>query len=449
MRPLTLQQIAAYTGGKAIGEGIATNVQIDSREAVAGSLFVALPGTKVDGHQFVGEVLAKGGFALVKEEHPEEPGVVQVEDPLFALQELARKYLADHPVPVVAITGSNGKTSTKDMITQVLQTKYSVHATAGNFNNEIGVPLTVLGLEDHHELLVVEMGMRGLGEIRRLTEICPPDYGVITNIGPVHLELLGGMGNIAQAKGELLEAMDSSGVAILNGDDPSVRGQARSFKGRIVYYGLDVANDVVGRRINLDVEGRPTFMIRHGQEDVQVRLGVPGVHNVWNASAALAVGLQLGIDMADGADALTKLAASAMRLEVQRSPYGVIVVNDSYNASPASMEGALDTLGHMYCSGKRVAILGDMLELGDVAKEAHIEVGRHAGLCAKEVVFIGQYASLMQEGAGRGQVYATVDDFLASNTLELESGDLVLVKASRGLQFERIAQRLLKGGDES
>jgi len=448
VRPLTLQQIAAYTGGKAIGEGVVTNVQIDSRETVEGSLFVALPGTKVDGHQFVPDVLAKGGFALVKEETYAEPGVVQVSDPLLALQELAKEYLADFPVPVVAITGSNGKTSTKDMITQVLRTKYSVHATVGNYNNEIGVPLTVLGLDEHHELLVVEMGMRGLGEIRRLTEICPPDFGVITNIGPVHLELLGGMGNIAQAKGELLEGMDETGVAILNGDDPSVRGQARSFAGRVVYYGLDVANDVVGRGISLDVEGRPTFLLRYGQKEVQVRLGVPGVHNVWNASAALAVGLQLDVDMAKGAEALTELASSAMRLEVQRNPKGVIVVNDSYNASPASMEGALDTLGHMYCSGRRVAILGDMLELGDVAEEAHVEVGRHAALCAKDLVFIGAFASTMREGAGRGDVYSSVDEFLSSDELQLESGDLVLVKASRGLHFERIVEKLMKGGEE-
>jgi UDP-N-acetylmuramoyl-tripeptide--D-alanyl-D-alanine ligase len=256
------------------------------------------------------------------------------------------------------------------------------------------------------------------------------------------------MGNVAQAKGELLEAMDSKGVAVLNGDDPSVRGQARSFRGRVVYYGLDIANDVVGRGISLDVEGRPAFTIQSGQQEVQVRLALPGVHNVWNASAALALGLQFDIDLAQGAQALVELASSAMRLEVQRSPQGVIVVNDSYNASPASMEGALDTLGHMYCSGKRVAVLGDMLELGDIAEQAHIELGRHAGSCAKHLVFIGEYAPFMQEGAGRGVVYASVDEFLAARALELESGDLVLVKASRGLRFERIAEELLKGGDK-
>ncbi|NLL43709.1 MAG: UDP-N-acetylmuramoyl-tripeptide--D-alanyl-D-alanine ligase [Firmicutes bacterium] len=448
MRPLTLAQIAKYTQGQAIGEGVVDHVVIDSRQAQAGSLFVALPGENVDGHQFVSDVIAKGGYGLVKKGSHPGPGIVEVNDPLLALQTLAQKYLADYPVPVVAITGSNGKTSTKDMINQVLSTKWAVHATQGNHNNEIGVPLTVLGLEEHHDILVVEMGMRGLGQIRRLTEITPPNYGVITNIGPVHLELLGGMGQIAQAKGELLEAMDASGVAVLNGDDPSVRGQARNFKGQIVYYGLDVANDVVGRGISMDAEGRPSFTIRYGSEEVLVKLTLPGVHNVWNACAALTVGVQLGISLKKGAEALKELASTAMRLEVRRSPGGVIVVNDSYNASPASMQGALDTLGHMYCSGNRVAILGDMLELGDIAESAHLEVGRHAAECAQTLIFIGEYAGLMQEGAGRGEAYASTDEFLDTGELQLESGDLVLVKASRGLHFEKIVAELLKGGDE-
>ncbi len=448
MRPLTLAQVAQYTQGRAIGSGLVDHVVIDSRKTRKGSLFIALPGEKVDGHQFISDVIDQGGYAIVKEGSHEGPGVIQVSDPLVALQDLAQNYLGEFSVPVVAVTGSNGKTSTKDMITQVLSTQYAVHSTEGNLNNEIGVPLTVLGLEEHHQILVVEMGMRGLGQIKRLTEICRPNYGVITNIGPVHLELLGGMGNIAQAKGELLEGMDPTGVAILNGDDPSVRGQARNFKGNIVYYGLDVANDVVSRGISLDVEGRPSFFVRSGEKEVQVRLAVPGVHNVWNASSALAVGLQFGISLDQGAEALAELASSAMRLEVRRSPHGVIVVNDSYNASPASMKGALDTLAHMYCSGQRVAILGDMLELGEIATAAHLEVGLHAHECAKRLIFIGEFAPVMQEGAGRGEVYSSIDEFFSQGELGFGEGDLVLIKASRGLHFERIVEKLLKGGDE-
>ena len=445
MRSLSLAQIAEVTGGHARGSGEVNNVVIDSRKARQGSLFFALPGERVDGHQFVGDVLAQGGCAVVKEGTCSEPGVVEVPDPFSALQDLAQAYLAEFPVPVVAVTGSNGKTSTKDMIAQVLRSRYSVHATEGNMNNEIGVPLTVLGLDEHHEVLVAEMGMRGLGQIKRLTEICPPSLGVITNIGPVHLEILGGISQVAQAKGELLDAMDDTGIAVLNGDDPTVRGQARSFRGKIVYYGLDAANQVVAKGIKLDSEGRPSCVVSFGGEEVALHLSVPGVHNVWNACAALAVGLQFDVGLREGAKALEKLARSAMRLEVRRSPQGVVVVDDSYNASPASMKGALDTLAHMYCSWERVDVLCTMLGLGEIAEEAHFEVGRHAGECAQRLFFIGEFAEVMRQGAGRGDVYPSVEEFLASLP-RFRDGDLVLVKASRGLHFERIAEQLLKGG---
>ncbi len=381
---------------------------------------------------------------MKKGSHP-GPGVVYVDDPLQALQDLARTYLKKYPVTVVAITGSNGKTSTKDMVIQVLRTKYSVHGTENNFNNEIGVPLTVLGLNEEHQILVAEMGMRGLGQIKQLTEICPPDYGVITNIGPVHLELLGSMGNVAQAKGELLAAMDTEGIAILNGDDPSVRGQARSFKGKLFYYGLDVANDLVARGILPSLEGHPSFSVElEGEEEIQVQLEIPGIHNVWNACAALAVGLHFDIPLIDGAKSLEKISLSSMRLEVQRNSDGVIIIDDSYNASPNSTKAALDTITHMYCSGRRVIILGDMLELGDIAEEAHREIGECAGESSDDLIFIGEYANLMREGAGKGEIFSSVDEFLQAK-YEFSEGDLVLVKASRGLHFERIVEHLMKG----
>jgi UDP-N-acetylmuramoyl-tripeptide--D-alanyl-D-alanine ligase len=253
------------------------------------------------------------------------------------------------------------------------------------------------------------------------------------------------MGNVAQAKGELLEALDEDGVAILNGDDPSVRGQARSFKGKIIYYGLDAANDLVASGIAIDLEGRPSFNVRYEGQEAQVTLAVPGVHNVWNACAALAVGARFGVTLQAGAEALADLTLSAMRLEVQRTPDGIVVLNDSYNASPASMKVALDTLAHMYCSGQRIAILGDMLELGDMAEEAHLDIGAYAKRSATQLFFIGEYAPLMQEGAGTGQVFATVEDFLATG-FEASEDDLVLIKASRGLKFERIVDQLMKGG---
>lgn len=256
------------------------------------------------------------------------------------------------------------------------------------------------------------------------------------------------MGNVAQAKGELLGALGPEGTAVLNGDDPSVRGQARSFKGNVTYYGLDVANDLVASGIAVDFEGRPSFNVCYDQEQVAVKLVVPGgVHNVWNACAALAVGLHFGVPLEmGGAKALEHLTLSAMRLEVQRNPRGgVVILNDSYNASPASMKVALDTLAHMYCSGKRIAILGDMLELGEISDQAHAEIGAYAKKSASKLIFIGEHASLMRRGAGAGQIYASVQDFLQTG-LDAAEGDLILIKASRSLQFEEIVDELMKGG---
>ena len=444
MQALTLLQVAEFAGGTTSSSGRVQHVTIDSRTARAGSLFVALEGERVDGHRFVPDVLELGGYALVRQGTYSGEGIVEVEDPLKGLQKLAKAYLKQFSIPVIAVTGSNGKTSTKDMIAHILRSKFSVHSTSGNYNNEIGLPLTILGLEEHHEILVVEMGMRGLGQIRYLTTICPPNVGVLTNIGPVHLELLGSMGNIAKAKGELLEALGQEGTAVLNGDDPSVRGQARSFPGKAIYYGLDPTNDVVASGIELDVDGRPTFHVQGPDDESDVKLAVAGIHNVWNACAAITVGLEFGLPLDVCARALEDLALSAMRLEVQRNPEGAVIVNDAYNASPASVRAALDTITHMKCEGERIAILGDMLELGAMSSQAHAEVGAYARECCDKVVFIGKYSEVMQEGAGEGEIFSTVEEFIESG-FSVGSGDLVLVKASRGLKFERVVEQLMKG----
>ena len=261
------------------GSATVDNVVIDSRQARRGSLFFALPGERVDGHQFVPDVLAQGGCAVVREGTYDQPGVVEVADPLLALQELAQAYLAKYRVPVVAVTGSNGKTSTKDMIAQVLRSRYAVHATEGNLNNELGVPLTVLGLEEHHEVLVAEMGMRGLGQIKGSRRFVPQLWGYY-QYWPCAPRVVGRYRQLPKPKSELLEAMDHTGTAVLNGDDPSVRGQARSFRGRTVYYGLDAANQVMAKGIKLDTDGRPSCVVSFQGEEVDLRLAVPGVHNV-------------------------------------------------------------------------------------------------------------------------------------------------------------------------
>jgi UDP-N-acetylmuramoyl-tripeptide--D-alanyl-D-alanine ligase len=370
--------------------------------------------------------------------------VIEVADPLTGLQNLARGYLSSFDLPVIAVTGSNGKTTTKDMISRVLQERFAVQRSIGNYNNEIGLPLTVLGLEEGHEALVVEMGMRGLGQIAALAKICPPQVGVITNVGPVHLELLGSMENIASAKGELLEALPRSGLAVLNGDDPLVRRLAGRTQAEVVFYGRAPGNDLQISGVVSDNQGRVAFYAEGLGVSGEVALNIPGIHNAWNAAAALAVGLKFGVPFVQCRRALQDISLSAMRLEAVCTPSGAVILNDAYNASPASMRSALDTLAAMECLGRKIAILGDMLELGRISEQAHVEIGAYAAERCDNLFFVGRWAESYRRGAGRGEVFAAPDDFLRSLP-QVRSGDLVLVKASRGLRLERVVERLEKG----
>jgi len=445
MKPTTLEQAAQWAGGTARGTGIITHVTTDSRAAGKGSLFVALRGSRVDGHAFAAEVLARDGYAMVRPGVVDMAGVIEVEDTLRGLQSLARGYLAQFELPVVAVTGSNGKTTTKNMIARVLREAFVVHSTTENYNNELGVPLSVLGLEEGHQVLVVEMAMRGLGQIRELTQICPPTAAVITNVGPVHFELLGSMENIAQAKGEILDPLPASGFAVLNGDDPLVRSLASRTAAEVVFFGRSRGNDLTIADLRTDKQGRVSFAVKGLGVEGEVSLNVPGIHNAWNAAAALAVGLKLGVPFAQCRQALGDVALSSMRLEEVQTPSGAVILNDAYNASPASMRAALDTLARMECSGRRVAILGDMLELGRISHDAHFEVGARAAEVCDALYFVGRWAESLRDGAGRGEIFATVEDLL-NNLPAVQAGDVVLVKASRGMQLERVVQRL-QGGE--
>jgi UDP-N-acetylmuramoyl-tripeptide--D-alanyl-D-alanine ligase len=444
MKPLTLEQAAQWAGGTPRGTGLITHVTIHSKTAYPGSLFVALPGTRVDGHQFVPEVLAKGAFAMVRTGAVDLPGVIEVDDPLVGLQNLARAYLAQFDVPVVAVTGSNGKTTTKDMITRILAERYAVHSSEENYNNELGLPLSVLGFNESHQALVVEMGMRGLGQIKALTKICPPSAAVITNVGPVHFELLGTMENIAQAKGEILDNLPEDGFAVLNGDDPLVRRLGHRTQAEVLLFGRGQGNDLTLSNLTTDSHGRVRFWVEGLGAAGEVSLNVPGIHNAWNAAAALAVGLKLGVPFSQCQQALKDVSLSSMRLEAVPTSSGALVINDAYNASPASMRAALDTFAAMECQGRRLAILGDMLELGRLSRDAHREVGEYAAQVCDELYFVGQWAETYRQGAGGGKAFASVEDLL-NNLPRVESGDLVLVKASRGLRFERVVERLQEG----
>lgn len=444
MRPLSLAQAAQMAGGTCRGTGCIKNVTNDSRLVTEGILFVALQGENVDGHQFVPDVLERGGYAMVRRSMIDRAGVIEVDDPLQGLQNLARAYLQHFKLPVVAVTGSNGKTTTKDMVSRVLQERFAVHSSEKNYNNELGVPLTVLGLDEIHQALVVEMGMRGLGQIRELTEICPPDMAVITNVGPVHLEILETMENIARAKAEVIEALPAGGLAVLNGDDPWIRSISSLTKAEIVFYGQNPDNDLVLSDIQIDSLGRAAFHVNGLGISGIISLNIPGRHNAWNACAALVVGLKSGVPFADCVRALADVQLTGMRLETIELDSGAAVVNDAYNASPASMRAALDTLAAMRRDGKKIAILGDMLELGPISDQAHREIGAYAASCCSQLLFVGRWAEQYRIGAGRGEVFSSVEELL-ENLPTLKSGDIVLVKASRGLRLERVVDRLREG----
>ena len=450
MYPFTLQKIGQYLGQSINSQALISNITIDSRTACAGSLFIALPGNNVDGHQFVEHVLSNGGYAIVKQgyetEHLER--VIVVSDPLHALQQLATAHLKFLKIPVVAVTGSNGKTTTKDLIASVLDAKYSVHKTQGNFNNEIGLPLTVLELEQNHEIVVLEMGMRGLGQITNLTKIAPPNVSVITNVGPVHLELLGSMEHIARAKSEILAGMNPEGLAVLNGDDQYVC-QYASTVGKVIFYGKGIENDLYARDIEVDHNGSVTYNLVWQSKKHQVFLPFPGIHNVYNSLAAIGVGLHFKIPIEQCIAALRDVSLSKMRLEIIPGVDDIRVINDAYNASPASMQAALDTLAVMENAGRKIAVLGDMLELGTISHTAHEQVAVNASKICDLLVFVGKYCSIMKKAAVKAgfsptqiRIYPQADDAAAEINSYIIENDLILVKASRSVALEQVVEVL-------
>ncbi len=455
MYPLTFDQVASIFGQTSQNHSLISQVIIDSREAKPNCLFFALPGANVDGHRFVRDVLDLNGFAVVKtgQFSDSREHIIQVQDPLLALQKLAQEQLARMALPVVAITGSNGKTTTKDLTAAVLGQKMGVYKTPGNYNNELGVPLTILNIDKQHQIVVLEMGMRGLGQISGLTQIAPPDIGVITNVYPVHLELLGSMENIARAKLELLQGLKPKGVAIINGDDQLLRrGLAQlNFSGKIITYGKDKSNDLWADQVEFDRDGNVRFQCSFKSQREQVALDIPGAHNVYNSLAALAVGLEMGITLKEGVLGLRQAQLSQMRLEIRIGANQVKIINDSYNASPASMKHALDILGIMKTDGNRVAILGDMLELGKISEPAHMQLGEQAASVCDLLICVGKYGDLIRYGAETAglkpeeiKVYQDVSHLLREIKKLVQPYDLILVKASRSVALEHVVEALIR-----
>jgi UDP-N-acetylmuramoyl-tripeptide--D-alanyl-D-alanine ligase len=453
---MTLREIAAVVGGS-VSPDVADVVvsgppYLDSRQALPGGLFVAVVGERVDGHAY-----AAGAHAVLGSRPTEAPTVV-ADDPVVALGRLARHVL-DRLVAggttVLALTGSQGKTGTKDYLAQVLAAAGPTTATAGNHNNELGVPLTVLSADADTRYLVVEMGARGVGHIAYLCEIAPPHVAAVLNVGTAHIGEFGSREAIAAAKGEIVEALPAEGTAVLNADDALVAAMAARTGAAVVTFG--VAGDLAWGEVDLDDLGRPSFTLVHGDAAAAVTLRQTGAHQVLNAAAAAAMAVAVGVPLDRVAAALGEAAdASPMRMELHERADGLLVINDAYNANPASMTAALEALVAVgERRGRRtVAVLGEMRELGATADEQHVEVGRAAADLGVDVlVAVGAPAAGLARGfesaapdasrevivtAGRAEALAWVRENVAG-------ADVVLVKASRGAALETIADGLLEG----
>ncbi len=421
-----------------------TGVTTDSRQVIPGNLFIALRGGRFDGHAFVADAIARGARGIVVESSyhlPAEPMVphLLVENTTTALGDLALAYRRKFSIPVLAIGGSNGKTTTKDMIAGVLGSRYAVLSTAGNLNNHIGVPQTLFRLRASHEIAVVEIGTNHPGEIRYLCGILEPTHGLVTTIGREHLEFFKTVAGVAREEGALYEALAATGVGFVNADDERVMTIGRAVKRRILY---GVRSRGARIRGALGPAGEPSmsFWKRGSGRRAQVRLRVPGEHNALNALAAAAVGLEFGVPVSSIVRALERFRPSSKRMEVIRLG-GMTVLNDTYNANPDSTIAALRTLVSMGGRGKRIAVLADMLELGEAGPAEHERVGREASkLRIDHLLTFGTLAKETSRASGLpGAVHYDQKNMLAEYLVELAGpGDVILVKGSRGMAMEDV-----------
>ncbi len=460
----TVEEILEATDGHLLqGERgtLFRGVSTDSRTVRQGELFIALKGDRFDGHHYAVEALGKeAGGILIEEKRVRDlrwngdrsKAVITVRNTLRALGDLARSRRRRYGPTVVGITGSNGKTTTKEMVAACLQTTFRVLKTTGNLNNLIGLPLTLLSLTEKERMVVLEMGMNVPGEVRRLTEIAEPDVGLITNIQEVHLEGMGSLERLAGEKGEIFRKMRQDGAIVVNRDDGRVVMLASEFPGQKITYGVEGPADLTATNIRLHPEGTSFTLISEG-EPVDVLLPVLGKHFVLDALAALAVSTLFGVDEKKAKEALEQFKPYAMRMEVCSLSGGRTLINDAYNANPKAMELALETLVELKGTGRAIAVVGDMLELGNFSEEAHLRLGKKIGeLSIDFLVALGQYASKVVESAvrhgldpRRARPVATHSEALAVLNQIARSGDWILVKGSRGMAMERIAESLKEG----
>lgn len=462
MKNLTLANIASACGGQYVGDEALKNVEIkgavtDSRQVEEGYLFIPVKGERVDGHDFIPVVFERGAQAVLSEKPLENCAgpYILVESCLMALKQIAAYYRSTLTIPVVGITGSVGKTSTKEMIASVLSVKYNVLKTAGNFNNEIGLPLTILRIQEKHEAAVVEMGISEFGEMHRLAQIAKPDVCVITNIGVCHLENLGDRDGVLRAKTEVFDHIKKGAAVILNGDDDKLITVAEAGGNKPVFYGMEQQafsmdgreqHDIYMNELeNLGLKGSRA-RLHTPQGEIQVEVPIPGQHNLYNAMAAAGVGLKLGLSLEEIRQGMAKVQTIGGRSNLIEAG-GMMIIDDCYNANPVSMKASIDVLKNGL--KRTIAVLGDMGELGMNEKQLHYEVGVYAA--EKEVdvlICVGELSREMAQGAkavgSRTQVfhYVTKEEMLPQLMKLVQEGDTILVKASHFMAFAEVVEKL-------
>jgi UDP-N-acetylmuramoyl-tripeptide--D-alanyl-D-alanine ligase len=473
MTLFSVEELREVIGGRVLsgdedawGKQRIRRISLDTRSLRPGDLFIAIRGDRFDGHDFIKTALGRGAVgAIVLDSYDvslcagkflskrTRPGILGVPDPLYAYQQLASYFRGRFKIPIVAVTGSNGKTTTKEMVASVMAHRWKILKTEGNLNNRVGVPQTLFRLNAQHQGAVIEMGVDNIGQTTRLCEIAKPTIGIITNVGPDHLEFFGSMDVSAQAKAELLDLLPAAGTAVLNADDSYYDYLIARARCRVVSFGLSPKADV--RALNVTSDGRNGTMFRlvlpRSGRHTNVHIRVQGEHNIANALAAAAVGTTLGLSGAAIARGLSKFRPAAMRSQVSVCQ-GVKLIIDCYNANPASMTAAVQLLTQIRTKGKKIAVLGDMLELGPNAVQMHEEVG---GFVARQgidqLVACGPLGKSLAKGAREaGQdpshIMEVSDATAAADAVKsiAKSGDVVLIKASRGMKLERVADALRK-----
>jgi len=458
---LPLGRIAEYLavpedalGANFPGDAEAAGYSIDSRTIRPGEVFFAVRGEKLDGHEFVGQALERGAVAAVvakqKEKFalrspasapgPSRPVLIPVEDPLLALQKLARAVRRRWAGPLIAVTGSAGKTTTKDAVARLLSIKFRVRKSEGNFNNHFGLPLMLLKLEPEDDCAVVELGMSHAGEIRALARIAQPETGVVTNIAPVHLAFFEDISQIARAKYELVEALPTTGAAVLNADDPFVSEFGRNFPGRVITYGTAKTAVVRAENIESRAGEGSVFDVVLGDRRQRARLRLVGTHNVWNALAAVATAVDEGVEFAEAVGELAQLEPGDKRGQLVRMGK-ITVIDDCYNSNPKALNAMVDALARMPAK-RRIVVAGEMLELGPLGEDLHRDCGRHMAEQGIDAVLgvrglAAETVKAAKQGSVRAEFVESPEEAGEWLARETRDGDAVLLKASRGVKLEK------------